>query len=90
MIAAFNTERFLDARGATLTVTFDKPSYAEVQLTVTGHIRSDVVASRAACRSAPSVREAPLRHRPESSITGIETIGECWTSAATPSTSRPS
>ena len=43
IIAAFNTDRFLGRHGATLTVTFDKPSYAEVQLTVTGFIRSDVV-----------------------------------------------
>ena len=31
------------AEGATVTVTFDKPFYAEVQLNVRGYIRSDVV-----------------------------------------------
>lgn len=41
--AKFNTASFLGQRGATLTVTIDKPYYAEVQLHVRGNIRSDVV-----------------------------------------------
>jgi len=41
--AIFNTGKFSGARGATLTVTIDKPYYAEVQLQVKGYIRSDVV-----------------------------------------------
>lgn len=43
ILAKFNTRSFLGKRGATLTVVLDKPFYAEVQLTVSGYIRSDVV-----------------------------------------------
>jgi len=43
IVARFNTRSFLGQKGATLTVVFDKPYYAEVQLTVQGYIRSDVV-----------------------------------------------
>jgi hypothetical protein len=43
IIASFNTPLFLGRKGATVTVTFDKPFYAEVQLHVTGYIRGDVV-----------------------------------------------
>lgn len=42
IIAKFNTRTFLGQHGATVTVTFDKPFYAEVQLRVAGNIRSDV------------------------------------------------
>ena len=42
IIAKFNTRTFLGQHGATLTVTFDKPFYAEVQLRVAGNIRGDV------------------------------------------------
>jgi hypothetical protein len=43
ILAHFNTPTFLGQRGATLTVTIDKPFYAEVQLQVKGYIRGDVV-----------------------------------------------
>ncbi len=43
IIARFNTDAFVGARGATVTVTFDKPFFAEVQLAVRGFIRNDVV-----------------------------------------------
>lgn len=43
IIAKYNTRSFLGQRGATVTVVFDRPYYAEVQLEVTGYIRSDVV-----------------------------------------------
>lgn len=43
VIVAFNTRSFLGAKGATITVVIDEPYYAEVQLTVSGYIRSDVV-----------------------------------------------
>jgi hypothetical protein len=42
ILAHFNTPTFQGQRGATLTVTIDKPFYAEVQLHVRGYIRSDV------------------------------------------------
>lgn len=43
IIAAFNTRDFLGQRSATITVTFDKPYWTEVQLQVSGYVRSDVV-----------------------------------------------
>jgi hypothetical protein len=43
IVAKFNTDVFRGQRGATITVTIDKPYYAEVQLHVRGYIRSDVV-----------------------------------------------
>lgn len=43
IIAKYNTRSFLGQKGATITVVFDKPYYAEVQLEVEGYIRSDVV-----------------------------------------------
>lgn len=43
IIATFNTRAFIGQRKATITVTFDRPTYAEVQLQVTGYIRSDIV-----------------------------------------------
>jgi len=45
ILAVFNTATHSGARGATITVTFDKPNFAEVQLNVKGYIRSDVVFS---------------------------------------------
>jgi len=42
VVAKFNTRTFLGQHGATLTVTFDKPFFAEVQLRVAGNIRGDV------------------------------------------------
>jgi len=47
IVATFNTHLFIGSKGATLTVVFDKPYYAEVQLQVRGYIRSDVVFSPA-------------------------------------------
>jgi hypothetical protein len=43
--AVFNTRSFLGSRSATLTVIIDKPYYAEVQLSVRGYIRGDVLFS---------------------------------------------
>ena len=43
IIAAFNTHSFTGQRGATVTVTFDRPHWGEVQLQVKGYIRTDVV-----------------------------------------------
>ena len=42
VVAKFNTRTFLGQHGATLTLTFDKPYFAEVQLRVAGNIRGDV------------------------------------------------
>ncbi|HEX4128966.1 MAG TPA: DUF1573 domain-containing protein [Pirellulales bacterium] len=43
IVASFNTRSFTGQKSATVTVTFDQPYYAEVQLQVTGYIRTDVV-----------------------------------------------
>ena len=43
IVAKFNTNSFLGAKNATVTVTIDRPFFAEVQLQVSGYIRSDVV-----------------------------------------------
>ncbi len=43
IIATINTVLFQGQRGATVTVTFDKPFFAEVQLQTSCYIRSDVV-----------------------------------------------
>ncbi len=43
IVAKINTDRFLGRKGATLTVTIDKPFYAQVQLQDRVYIRSDVV-----------------------------------------------
>ncbi len=43
IIAKVNSRSFYGRKGATITVTFDQPFYAEVQLHVTSYIRSDVV-----------------------------------------------
>ncbi|MGO8744919.1 MAG: DUF1573 domain-containing protein [Thermoguttaceae bacterium] len=36
VLAHFNTDRFNGPHGATLTVTFDRPMFAQVQLNVSG------------------------------------------------------
>jgi len=43
IVAKLNTDSFLGHKSATITVTIDKPYYAEVQLNVKTQIRSDVV-----------------------------------------------
>ncbi|MCU0709531.1 MAG: DUF1573 domain-containing protein [Pirellula sp.] len=43
ILARFNTGTHSGAKAATVTVTFDKPSFGEVQLHVKGYIRTDVV-----------------------------------------------
>ena len=45
IVAKINTDRFQGQKGATLTVTFDKPFHAQVQLQTRVYIRSDVVFS---------------------------------------------
>lgn len=43
IIAELNTQSFVGQRSAVVTVVFDRPFYAEVQLLVKGNIRSDIV-----------------------------------------------
>ncbi|MEM8668607.1 MAG: DUF1573 domain-containing protein [Planctomycetota bacterium] len=42
VVAAFNTNTFIGQKSATITVVFDKPTYSEVQLKVSGFIRTDI------------------------------------------------
>jgi hypothetical protein len=42
VVATFNTNTFIGQKAATITVVFDKPKYAEVQLNVSGFIRTDI------------------------------------------------
>ncbi len=43
IIAHINSDRFLGKQGSTITVTIDKPQYAQVQLNVRANIFSDVL-----------------------------------------------
>lgn len=43
IVAQLNTISFMGKKSAVITVVFDKPYYAEVQLLVSGHIRTDIV-----------------------------------------------
>lgn len=43
VVAEFNTHSFIGQKSAVVTVVFDRPFYAEVQLIVKGNIRSDIV-----------------------------------------------
>lgn len=42
IVAKFNTSTFVGSKAATITVVFDQPFYAEVQLQVRGNIRTDI------------------------------------------------
>lgn len=42
VVAKFNTETFIGQKSATVTVVIDRPTYAEVRLTVSGFIRTDI------------------------------------------------
>jgi hypothetical protein len=42
IVAKFNTSTFVGKKAATITVVFDRPYYAEVQLKVSGFIRTDI------------------------------------------------
>ena len=42
VLATFNTSSFIGQKAATITVAFDRPTYAEVQLKVSGFIRTDI------------------------------------------------
>lgn len=63
ILADFNTRSFLGDKSATITVTFDKPFYAEVQLRVKGYIRSDVVLHPPAVELGSVDRGTPVERR---------------------------
>lgn len=70
IIAVYNTDRFLGKRGATLTVTIDKPYYAEVQLRVSGYIRSDITVEPSSIDFGPLAKGSELEKRARISYHG--------------------
>lgn len=79
--AKFNSRTFLGNKSATITVTIDKPYFAEVQLTVKGYIRSDVVLQPGSIEfgdvvaGSAAVKEAKVSYAGRDSwrIVGVET-----------------
>jgi hypothetical protein len=65
ILAQFNTRSFIGTKSAVITVVFDQPYYAEVQLTVSGTIRSDIVTEPGAAQFGDvpvgETREIPIR-----------------------------
>jgi len=73
IIASLNTKSFQGQRGATLTVTFDKPLHAQVQLHVRGHIRSDVVFHPGSVQMGNVDQGQPARQKVAISYAGSST-----------------
>lgn len=63
VVAKFNSHLFYGRKGATITVTIDQPFYAEVQLHVTGYIRSDVVFHPGSVQFASVKQGSPAESR---------------------------
>ncbi len=78
ILAHFNTPTFLGQRAATLTVTIDKPFYAEVQLHIKGFIRNDVLVDPGSVQIG-SVDQGTARTGKWASATPAAAIGKSWT-----------
>ena len=84
VIAQLNTRSFIGQKTAMLTVVIDRPHYAEIQLTVQGHIRSDIVTDPGEIRfgelDAGESKEVPIRisyaGRPDWQITDVRGSSE--------------
>ncbi len=63
IVATLNTPSFVGQRGATITVTIDKPFYAEVQLHVSGYIRGDVVFEPGSVQIGDLERGTPTKQK---------------------------
>ena len=63
IVAKYNTHAFSGSKGATLTVTFDKPFPATVRLSVSGVIRSDVVIDPNSVQLGSIDRGSPTERR---------------------------
>jgi hypothetical protein len=63
IVAKINSDTFLGVRGATITVTFDKPFYAEAQLHVAVQIRDDVVVQPGSVHFGEIAQGAPVARR---------------------------
>lgn len=73
VVATFNTNTFIGQKAATITVVFDRPKYAEVQLKVSGFIRTDItfdppeVDYGELASGEPAEQEVVITHRGNSS-----------------------
>ena len=84
VLARFNTGSFTGQRSATITVTIDRPMFAELQLNVKGYIRSDIVttpgeaAFGAVPQGAAATREITLNYagRQDWAITEVSSPNE--------------
>ena len=91
IIARFNTAAFLGSRGATLTVTFDRPYFAEVQLNVRGLIRSDLALQPGSVdfgtvdQGSAEERTVTVSHTggPDWRITGVRSVDTQLSATAT-------
>jgi len=72
IVARFNTGTFRGQRGANLTVTIDKPRYAEVQLRVDGYIRRDVVFNPGQIEFGQAAQGSPVEKSVQLSYAGRE------------------
>ncbi|MBN2477194.1 MAG: DUF1573 domain-containing protein [Pirellulales bacterium] len=70
IVASINSGSFLGQKGATLTVTIDKPLYAEVQLHVRAYIRNDVVFSPSSVQLGEVDQGVPADTKVEVSYSG--------------------
>lgn len=83
ILAQFNTRSFIGHKQAMITLVIDRPYYAEIQLTVSGTIRSDVVTDPGEVRFGDidqgGTREIPIKisysGRPDWKITDVR--GTC-------------
>jgi len=90
--AVFNSHLFLGQKGATLTVTFDKPFYAEVQLQVRGYIRGDVAITPGSVQMGnveegqPAQKVVTVNHSGNNAwqVTGVKTNNPHLTAQAVP------
>ena len=97
IIAAFNTNSFSGQRGARVTVTIDRPKYAEVELEVHGYIRTDVVLNpgQVALGSVPQGQTAEKKilinyaGRNDWKITGVTTNSPYLTASVKETTRSP-
>ncbi len=74
ILARFNTHTHTGQRQATVTVTFDRPQFTEVQLLVKGYIRSDIVFNPGKVTSERS-KKVPRSRSRSTWTTPVEAIG---------------
>jgi hypothetical protein len=63
ILAIFNTRTHIGHRAATLTVTFDRPNYTEVQLRIKGYVRQDIVINPGVVRFGTVVAGEPAEKK---------------------------